>query len=132
MKIHKHVTYSEAFKRQVVDQIESGKFRNAYHARVSLGIPGMATVHRWLRRYGSDEYIPKRIKIMSLEEVDETKELKKRVRALETALADAQMRSLLSDSYLEIACNRMETDPEQFKKKHATTLSGPPRKKDPK
>lgn len=129
MKRTKHVTYSEAFKRQVVDQIESGKFRNAFHARVSLGIPGMTTVHRWLRRYGTGTRTPKRIKIMSLEEIDETKELKKRVRDLEKALADTHMRSLLNESYLEIACERMDTDPELFKKKHATKLSGPPRKK---
>lgn len=132
MKIHKHIRYSEAFKRQVVEQVESGKFRNAFHAMRSLGIRGTDTVNRWLHRYGTGKCVPKRIKIMSLNEIDEAKELKKRVRALERALADAQMRSLLSESYLEIACERMDTEPEQFKKKHATTLSGPPRKKAPK
>jgi transposase-like protein len=116
MKNHKYIRYSEAFKRQVVEQIESGKFHNAWHARRSLGIRGTTTVIRWLRQYGTDKCIPKCIKIMSLKEIDETKELKKRVRSLESALADAQMRSLLSDSYLKIACERMDTDPEQFKK----------------
>lgn len=125
----KYVTYSEAFKRQVVHQIESGKFRNSWHATRSLGIAGKATVGRWLKRYGTGTSIPKRIKIMSLEEIDETKELRKRVRDLEKALADTHMRSLLNESYLEIACERMDTDPELFKKKHATKLSGPPRKK---
>jgi transposase-like protein len=111
MKNRKIIRYSEAFKRQVVDQVESGKFRNAFHATRSLGISGKATVSRWLRQYGTDKCIPKRIVIMSLNEIDEAKELKKRVHALEHALADAQMRSLLSDSYLKIACERMDTDP---------------------
>lgn len=132
MKNHKIIRYSEAFKRQVVEHVESGKFRNAWHATRSLGIRGTNTVIRWLRQYGTDKCIPKRTLIMSLNEIDEAKELKKRVRALEHALADAQMRSLLCESYLEIACERMDTDPEQFKKKHATSLSGPPRKKAPK
>jgi len=130
MSMNKHITYSEAFKRQVVEQVESGKFQCAAHAMRAYGIRGTATVGSWLRKYGSDKCIPKHIKIMSLNEIDEAKELKKRVRALESALANAQMRSLLSESYLEIACEHMDTDAESFKKKHVTTLSGAPRRKD--
>lgn len=129
MSTKQHITYSEAFKRQVVEQIESGKFRCAEHARSTYGIGGKATVGLWLRQYGSGKHNPKRIKIMNLEEVDETKALKKRVRALEGALADAQMRYLLSESHLEIACKRMDIDAETFKKKHATNLFGKPRGK---
>lgn len=118
----KHITYSEAFKRQVVEQIETGKFVNASQAARCYGIRGAETIRRWQTRYGREEYLPKHIKVMSLNEIDETKEMKKRIRALETALADAQMRSLLNESFLNIACKRMDTDPEAFKKKHATTL----------
>lgn len=131
MSINKHITYSEGFKRQVVDQIESGKFRTIAEAKRAYGIRGAMTLNDWLERYGRGKCLPKRIKIMSLNEIDEAKELKKRVRALESALADAQMRSLLNESYLEIACERMDTDAEQFKKKHATKLSGLPRRKGP-
>lgn len=130
MSNSKHITYSEAFKRQVVEQLESGKFQCAAHAMRAYGIRGTATVGSWLRRYGSGKCNPKRIKIMSLNEIDETKELKKRVRALESALADAQMRSLLNEAHLEIACERMKTDMETFKKKHATTLFGAAHRKD--
>lgn len=126
MSVKQHISYSEAFKRQVVEQIETGKFRCADHARRAYGVRGTGTIGRWLRKYGSGQHTPKRIKIMNLDEVDETKELKKRVRALESALADAQMRYLLSESHLEIACKRMDTDADTFKKKHATNLFGRP------
>jgi len=116
MKQHKIIRYSEAFKRQVVEQIQSGKYHNIAQARRAYGIRGALTVNSWLERYGNKDLLPKQIKIMSLNEIDEAKELKKRVRALETALADAQMRSLLNEAHLEIACERMKTDVETFKK----------------
>lgn len=124
------IRYGEAFKRQVVEQIETGKLRNIADANRTYGIRGAVTVKNWLKRYGSGKCFPKQIKIMSLNEIDENKELKKRVRALESALADTQMRNLLNESYLEIACERMDTDAEAFKKKHATRLSKAPLRKD--
>lgn len=130
MKTYENIRYSEAFKRQVVEQIESGKFRSLSEASRTYGISGITSIRKWLKTYGSEKCIPKQIKIMSLKERDETKELKKRVRALESALANAQMHNLLNESFLEIACERMDTDAESFKKKHATTLSGEPRRKD--
>lgn len=126
-----YVRYSEAFKMQVVEQIEAGKFRSATQATRSYGIKGSRTVPRWVRRYGSEKAQPKQIKIMSMNEIDETKQLQKRVRELERALADAHMLRLLNESYLEIACERMGTDAEQFKKKHATLLSSARRTKEP-
>ena len=59
-------------------------------------------------------------------EKDQKKELKKRIRDLEKALADAHMSGLLKESYLEIACEQLEIDPLQFKKKHVTKLSNDP------
>src|SRR5690554_3214782 len=94
------IRYGEAFKRQVVEQIETGKFRDIADANRTYGIRGATTVRNWLKRYGTGKSLPKLIKIMSLSEMDETNELKKRVRALESALADAQMRNLLNESYL--------------------------------
>ncbi len=51
-----------------------------------------------------------------MKERDEIKELKKRVRDLEAALADARIDNLLERSFLEIACERMEEDVDDFKK----------------
>jgi transposase-like protein len=130
MKLKKYIRYSEAFKQQVVEQIEAGKFRNIAGVNQAYGIRGSSTVIRWIKQYGSDKSLPQHIKIMSLNEIDETRELKKRVRELERALAETQMRNLLSESFLDIACERMNTDAAQFKKKHATQLSGLPGKKD--
>jgi transposase-like protein len=123
MKTNSYVRYGEAFKRQVVHEIETGKFSGASAASRAYGIKGALTVGRWLRQYGREDLIPRRISITTMDEQDETKQLKKRVRELEKALADSYMSGLLKESYLEIACERIGVDVESFKKKHVTGLS---------
>ncbi|RKX36573.1 MAG: hypothetical protein DRP64_18440, partial [Verrucomicrobia bacterium] len=56
------------------------------------------------------------------------KEARKRIRELEAALADAHIDHCLERSFLEIACERIETDVADFKKKNALTLSDVRRK----
>ncbi len=116
MKLGINTRYSEAFKMQVVQEIENGRHSGAHAASKTYGIKGNNTVKGWLRRYGDPGKLPKQIKVMSMKEIDETAELKKRVKALEKALADAYMGGLLNESYLEIACEDMGMDIETFKK----------------
>ena len=52
-----------------------------------------------------------------MKERDELKESRKRIRALEAALADAHMDRCLGDAFLEIACEKLKTTPEEFLKK---------------
>lgn len=117
------IRYSEAFKKQVVDEIERGKFTSAYKARMAYGIRGQMTVRQWLRKYGREDLLPKRIRIETMKEVDQLKQARKRIRDLEAALADSHIDHLLGDAFLKIACERLGTSPVEFKKKHALTLS---------
>lgn len=116
------IRYGEAFKRQVVSEIESGRHSGPYAASRAYGIKGSQTVDRWLLRYGEVDKLPRRVTITTMQEEDEKKVLRKRVRELERALAEAYMKGLLSESYLQIACKNLGMDPEDFKKKHATRL----------
>lgn len=126
MKPSETVRYSEAFKQQVIREIASGKFRGPAGATKAYGIAGQGTVRSWLRKYGRPDLMPQRVIITTMAEVDETKALKKRVRELEKALADTHMKELLGEAYLEIACQRLGLDPEEFKKKAATMRSPQP------
>lgn len=123
MGTNSYIRYGEAFKRQVVHEIESGKFSGAFAAGRAYGIKGSQTVIQWLRAYGREDLIPKRISVTTVKELDETKQLKKRVKELERALADSYMSGLLEESYLQIACEQLSIDVEAFKKKHVTRLS---------
>ena len=117
------IRYSEAFKRQVVDEIERGKFVSELEARRAYGINGGDTLTRWRRKYGREDLMPKILRVETMKERDEIKESRKRIKKLEAALADAHIDCCLEQSFLEIACKRMGISVEDFKKKNALTLS---------
>ena len=117
------IRYSEAFKRQVVDELERGKHPSFESASRAYGIRGTTTVSKWMRKYGDARLFPKKVRVETLKERDELSEARKRIRELESALSDAHMRTSLGESYFRIACERLGMDPEDFKKKNAITLS---------
>ncbi len=123
MKGKEYIRYGEAFKRQIVEEIESGQLSGVNEASRRYGIRGHGTVSGWLRKYGREDLQVKRVTITTMKEQDENKQLKKRVKELERALADAYMKGMLSDAYLKIACEQMGMDAESFKKKHVMHLS---------
>ena len=111
--------YSEAFKLQVLSELESGELKSQYEARMRYDIRGAATLARWIRQYGKEELSRKVVRVETTKERDQLKEMKKRVRELETALADAHLDLSLERAYVKLACKvaRIE-DVEEFKKKH--------------
>ena len=114
------VRYSEAFKLQVLREMEEGKFATRAAAYKTYGIRGAGTIDRWARKYGKNHLIGKVVRVETAKEVDEAKELRKRVRELEKALADAHLDLRLDEAYLRIACRAAGIeDVEGFKKKHA-------------
>ena len=115
--------YSEAFKQQVISELEAGKLSSISEANRVYGIRGAETVTQWIRKYGREDLLPKKVRIETLKERDELKEARKRIRQLEAALADAHIDCSLGNSYLKIACERLGIDISDFKKKNAITLS---------
>lgn len=122
------IRYGEAFKKRVVDEIASGKFSSPGDAKRAYGIKGCGTVENWIRKYNREDLLPKRVRIETMKEVDKLKAAQKRIRELEAALADAHIDQCLEHSFLEIACERMDTDVNDFKKKNELTLSDVRRK----
>lgn len=127
-----YTRYSEAFKRQVVEEISRGKHLSPGMAQKAYGVRGSATVVGWVRKYGRDDLLSKKIRIETMNERDELKEARKRIRELEAAVADAHIDFCLEKAFLTIACQRLGEEREDFKKKNAVTLSdirGTPRVK---
>ena len=83
------IRYSEAFKRHVVKEIEEGKFRTFKEAREKYGIKGCATITFWLKKYGKQHLLLKTVRIEMPDEQNTIKQLKKKIKQLEKALADA-------------------------------------------
>ncbi len=122
------VRYSEAFKKQVIDELASGKYSTPGEVRRAYGIKGCETVENWIRKYGRDDLLLRRVRIETMKDIDELKAAKKRIRELEAALADAHIDNCLEHAFLEIACERIGEDLNDFKKKNELTLSDVRRK----
>ena len=111
--------YSEAFKLQVIRGLESGEFRSPFEAGRAYGV-GPGTVAYWVRRYGKNHLLGKVVRVMKADEQAEVQALRRRVRELEKALADAHLDARLDEAYLQLACEAAGIDDvDGFKKKYA-------------
>jgi transposase-like protein len=119
------IRYSEAFKMQVVRELEAGGI-NVDQMRRKYGVGGCGTIPKWISQYGNGS-IAKVIRVEKPEERNETEQLKRRVRALERALADTNIDLALERQYTRLACERAGIkDLAEFKKKAAGQLpTGP-------
>ena len=110
------IRYSEAFKIQVVGEVEREGLAVDV-VRRKYGVGG-GTLNHWIARYGNGSR-GKVIRVQTPKEVDEFKRLKERVKRLESLLADANIDIVLERAYTQIACEQAGIrDVEEFKKKH--------------
>lgn len=114
-KRSKFIRYSEAFKQEIVREVESGtkslaEVRRAY----SLG---SCTVQRWIKRIGKFDLLPRAIRVETPQERDRIKELERQIKDLKNALAETQVRYIIAESQLEVVCEQQGLDVEQVKKK---------------
>ena len=117
------VRYSDAFKRSIVEKVESGRYESIGEAQRKNGIRGHGTLVYWIKKYGREDILPKRIRVETMKEIDELKELRKQNKELKAALVDAQMDWCISSALLDIACEEMGTTAEVLKKNTALTLA---------
>jgi len=110
------VRYSEAFQRQVVQELEREGL-SCSEVQRKYGVGCVGTVRYWLRKHGNGSR-GKIIRVQTPQEIDQLQRLKQRVRQLESALADANIDLALERAYVEMACERAGIkDVEGFKKK---------------
>lgn len=110
------IRYSEAFKIQLVRELERGEI-GMEECRRRYGIGGSLTLKRWLGQYGNGT-VGKVIRVERPEEINEKEQLKRRIRALEQALADRNIDWALEREYTRLACERAGIeDVAEFKKK---------------
>ena len=115
--------YSEAFKLRLVEDVAAGKYASLNEAMRRNGIREGSTLAKWMRKYGREDILPRKIKVETVKEIDEMKAARSRIRELEAALADAHMDYCLESAFLEIACGKLGTTAEELKKKNVMTLA---------
>ena len=119
-EIRPTIRYSEAYKLQLVQELERGSI-SMEGCRRKYGIGGSLTLKRWLGQYGNGS-VGRIIRVEKPQEINEKEQLKQRVRALERALADANIDLALERAFTELACERAGVEVEAFKKKAAGQL----------
>ena len=121
---HQQIRYSEAFKLQVVRELESGVLCSQTEALRRYGIRGSATVGRWVRKYGSPSLQTKVVRVETPDEQRQLKVLERRIADLERALIDSKVQEALHKSYFDIVCRESGiSDPEALKKSIGDRLS---------
>jgi transposase-like protein len=73
------VRYSEAFKLRLVEDVAGGKYKSLDEAGRRNGIRGSATVAKWIKQYGREDILPRRIKVETTGEIDEMKAARRRI-----------------------------------------------------
>jgi transposase-like protein len=74
-----------------VEDVAGGKYKNLEEARRRNGIRGASTLSKWIKQYGREDILPKRIRGETMNEIDELRAARGRIRELEAAPADAHM-----------------------------------------
>lgn len=113
-----NIRYSEAFKVEIVRELERKDLSYAEVKR-KYGIRGSGTVQGWAREYGNGSR-GKVIRVEKLNEINETKRLRERVKQLEKVVADTHIELALERSYTKLACQAAGMEVETFKKKADT------------
>ena len=93
--------YSQAFKQKVVSEIENGTL-TINQARTTYGIGGAHTVQKWFRRLGKAHLLKEVAHIEMKDEQNKVKGLEKEKRALESALAQAQLKIIVLESTIKV------------------------------
>ncbi len=115
------IRYSVSFKMTVVRELEDQGL-TVLAVRQKYGIKGAGTVESWVGKYGNGTR-GKRILVQTPEEINELKQVKARMRRLETILADTNVELALERAYTRMACQRAGiTDVLEFKKKAGGSL----------
>lgn len=104
------ISYSDGFKRRVIEEIQQGLL-TCEGARRKYRIGGKMTVSNWYKKYHQslldqnplwsvDGFTLTR---MHKDEHPTIRELKERIRALETALADEKIKSMAFETMIDLA-----------------------------
>src|SRR5262245_20760247 len=110
----KVVRYSRSFKIQLVRESEEEGKNPCRVSRKYKVHP--STVMRWVRKFGVGKH-GKVIRVEKAGEEDEASRLRKELRAVKEALADAHVALAVEKAYVEVACEQLGQSVEAWRKK---------------
>lgn len=100
--------YSISFRQMVVREIEEGA--SIEFVKRKYGIGGGGTVQNWIARFGKNHLLNKVVRIETMNEKDQLKELQKQLRETKAALADSIVAQRCLEILIEEANKEYKTD----------------------
>lgn len=100
--------YSISFKKQVVEELEKGSSYS--YLQKKYDIRGAETIQRWVRSFGRDHLLNKRVRIETMDEKRILKELEEENRRLKLALADSIVANKMLETLIDVANDEYKTD----------------------
>lgn len=110
----KVIRYSRGFKIKLVREAEEGG-NNPHQVGRKYGVKG-SSVMRWAREFGSGKH-GKVIRVERAEEQSELARLRRELRAVKEALADAHVALAVEKAYVDLAVEELGQDGEAWRKK---------------
>jgi len=119
MNIGRGSRYTEAFKRQVVWEVETGRISHS-EANQRYGILGHSTVLKWCRKYGNMPS-PKNKRVIMDEKDRELLHLQNEIKALRQELEDARFKNVVLETLVDVAERELKIP---IRKKYGAKRSG--------
>lgn len=91
--------YSEAVKRQIINEYESGSSISELQRK--YGITGGQTIQNWIKQFSKEGLRHSYIRIQQIEEINQVKTLEKKIKELEQALGKTTLEKLKLESIVE-------------------------------
>ena len=97
--------YSEGFKLKILSELSTGKYTKRQLGRI-YGIQN-STMNEWIKKYNRTDLMNTRIIVQNKDEITKIKELQKELEKLKEILIKKDLEQLVSDSYLEVAAEKL-------------------------
>lgn len=107
-QLKKHRVYSEAFKKELVNDFESGKFSVAQLERLH-GISNVS-IYKWIYKYSTFNEKGYRVVEHKKSSQNKVKELERQVKELQAALGRKQIQIDYLETMMEVAKEELDID----------------------
>lgn len=97
--------YSEGFKLKILSELSTGKYSKRELSRL-YGLQS-STINEWIKKYDRQDLMNTRIMVENQDEISRIKALQKEIEQLKKLLLKKDLEQLVSDSYLEVAAEKL-------------------------
>jgi len=97
--------YSEGFKLKILAELSTGNYSKRDLSRI-YGLRS-STVNGWIKKYDRKDLMNTRIMVENQDEITRLKALQKEIEQLKKLLLKKDLEQLASDSYMEVAAEKL-------------------------